>query len=146
METFLISAAEWFAGIIGSVIVVYITQLIKDYYFNPKKELSLIIRDLLYTARLYANRINNPGPENVDSDVGLKLKEVAMVLKAYIDEHPRCRYRNLTTDHLESIATRMVFLSNTVTHKKALQVNANQLDFVIKSLKDGKMYQEDESK
>ena len=145
MNAFVLHALEWMAGIIGSLIVVFFTQLINVRFFTPKRELAEIVRRLSYTIGFYSNRIANPGPENAAYEAGHDLRSVAMELKAFIDMYPKCKYKKLTADDLNVIATKIVFLSNSIHLKKATDVNKEQLDMLRKELREGKLQTVDDN-
>ena len=138
MNEFLIDTLKWMAGIIGSLIVVYITQLISAYCFAPKKELSDIIKRISYYLAYYANIISNPEPRDANEEASRNLRSAAMELKAYIDVHPKCKYKTFSAKDLDNMATRVVFLSNSISHKKALEVNAEQLLDLRKTIRGEK--------
>ena len=137
MNDFFIDVFKWMAGIIGSLIVVYITQLISASCFVPKKELSDIMRRLSFLLGYYANLIANPEPRDANKEAGLDLRSAAMDLKAFIDIHPKCKYKALTATDLDNIATRIVVLSNSINHKNALEKNVEQLQDLRKTIRGG---------
>ena len=136
MTELLIKAAEWMAGVIGAVIVVYMTQIINERIFMPRKELSDIMRKVSYTVRYYSNVITNPGPENIESEAKHDLRDAGMDIKAFLNDYPKCKYRGMKAEELEIIATKLVFLSNSICLKKALDANAKQLDDIRKMLEN----------
>ena len=141
MNTFLNNTLEWMAGILGSLVVVYMTQIIKIHVFVPKKELSEIIRKLYFVTEYYANIITNPGTVNElkSNEANSELRRAAIDLSAYLTEQPRCKYKQLSYEDLEDISRRALFLSNSVYHKNAEEENSRQLEMIRSALKEGSM-------
>lgn len=127
---------EWMAGILGSLIVVYFTQLINDRYFAPKNTLKALLQEVDATLSYYANVIGNPGVVNkeLEMEASNKLREIAMRFMAFIAANPKIKERKITHQELDSIGPELIRFSNTVGDPLMGERNADQLDMIRKLL------------
>lgn len=131
-----VKVAEWIAGILGSLIVVYCTQLINDRYFAPKNTLKSLLQEVDATISYYANVITNPGVVNkeLEMEASKKLREIAMKFMAFIAANPKIKERKITHKELDSIGPELIRFSNTVGDSLMGEMNVNKLDSIRKLL------------
>ena len=128
MQAFILNAFEWCAGILGSVIVVYVSQVINDKYFEPKKEFSLIVRKAIYTLDYYANVISNPG--DVKKELGVEassgLRKVAMEFLNFSLYYPEYHCSDINNDKIKQIGRTLTGLSNGLGIRDHADINAKE--------------------
>ena len=131
-----IKVIEWIAGILGSLIVVYCTQLINDRLFVPKNTLKALLQEIDATISYYANVISNPGVVNkeLEMEASNKLREMAMKYMAFIATNPKIKERKITHEELDSIGPELIRFSNTVSDPLMGEKNADKLDLIRKLL------------
>ena len=131
-----IKVIEWMAGILGSLIVVYCTQLINDRFFVPQNTLKALLQEVDATISYYANVIANPGVVNKELEIEAsnKLREMAMKFMAFIAAHPTIKDRKITHKDLDFIGPELIRLSNTVGDQLMGERNADKLDSIRKLL------------
>ena len=123
-----IKVIEWIAGILGSLIVVYCTQLINDRLFVPKNTLKALLQEIDATISYYANVISNPGVVNkeLEMEASNKLREMAMKYMAFIATNPKIKERKITHEELDSIGPELIRFSNTVSDPLMGEKNADK--------------------
>lgn len=131
-----IKVIEWMAGILGSLIVVYCTQLINDRFFVPKNTLKALLQEVDATISYYANVIVNPGVANkeLEMEASNKIRETAMKFMAFLAAHPKIKERKITHVELDSIGPELIRFSNTVGDPQMGDRNAEKLDLIRKLL------------
>ena len=131
-----IKVIEWIAGILGSLIVVYCTQLINDRLFVPKNTLKALLQEIDATISYYANVISNPGVVNkeLEMEASNKLREMAMKYMAFIATNPKIKERKITHEELDSIGPELIRFSNTVGDSLMGEKNVDKLDLIRKLL------------
>lgn len=131
-----IKVVEWIAGILGSLIVVYFTQLINDRYFVPKNNLKALLQEVDATINYYANVIVNPGVVNkeLEMEASNKLREMAMKFLAFIAANPKIKERKITHEELDTIGEELIRFSNTIGDPLMCERNMDNLDKIRKIL------------
>ena len=131
-----IKVVEWLIGILGSLIVVYCTQLINDRVFVPKNKLKALLQKVDATISYYANVISSPGVVNkeLELEASKKLRKIAMRFMAFIAANPKIRERKITHEELDSIGPELIRLSNTVGDPLMGEKNVEKLELIRKLL------------
>lgn len=130
-----IKVIEWMAGILGSLIVVYLTQQINDRYFAPKNMLKALLQEVDATLNYYANVIASPGVnKELEIEASNKLRELAMRFIAFIAANPKIKERKITHEELDLIGPELIRFSNTVGDPLMGEHNVDKLEMLRKLL------------
>ncbi len=136
MCSFIMNVLEWCAGILASIIVVYISQLINEHCFEPQRKLKELLSQVDFTLNYYANILANPGEANHENEIEAsnELRKTAMTFMAYIATNPRIKYKKISHKELDSIGPVLIQLSNSVGKTSDAEKNYQVIDELRKIL------------
>jgi len=123
------SILEWCTGILASLIVVFLTQLINEKYFVPRRKIKELISEVNYILNYYANIIANPGEVETELEVEAsnELRKASMKLMAFIAIYPRIKYGKITHMELGDIGSCLIGLSNSVGNINHAEINLKKI-------------------
>ena len=133
---FFIKVIEWAAGILASLIVVFMSQLINEHYFGPRRELKTLIRKVLFTIDLYADVMVNPGVSSYEekAEASAEIRRIAMEYRAFLASYPKIQLSKMDHKTLDSIGPRLIRLSNMVGLRNHEMDSHNEMEIIRKQL------------
>ena len=137
LKDFALSVGTWLAGILASLIVVYLTQFINSKYFAVRNELKDYIKKTNCVLGYYKNIIMNPGCANqeLEREASNEIRRIAMELDAFAEMYPKLRYLKFDSIKLKQLSSNLIGLSNSLFDTRVLKNNQKRMDEIEQLLK-----------
>ncbi len=116
---FLSSVGSWITGVLSSLALVYLTQLIKSRVFEPKAQMKSLVSEAHMLLDFYEDLVKNPGKSTAEkyAEASSAYRDLARRMMCFARQNPATKANRLKAENLDKAAMHLIGLSNSVVEK-----------------------------